>query len=158
MIILIIGIGLLGEECLNKTCAYVTYWVFCPFISLRYIHILPSAPCPQTHLNCVVTFFFPWRCGGLVPKRGCLLTLAYYVFPRWYEFRERRWNDILTGENRRTRRKTCPGATLFTINLTRIDPGANPGVCGERPATNDLSHGTSVLFPYCETPSFISIK
>jgi hypothetical protein len=26
--------------------------------------------------------FFPEGVVGLVPKRGCLLTLAYYVFPR----------------------------------------------------------------------------
>jgi hypothetical protein len=75
--------------------------------------------------------------------RGCLLTLAYYAFPRWYEFEERRWNDILTGENRRTRRKTCPSATLSTTNPAWIEPGANPGLRGERPASNDLSHGTA---------------
>jgi hypothetical protein len=91
----------------------------------------------------VMGSFFP-ECGvGLVPKRGCLLTLAYYAFPRWYEFGERRWNDILTGEKRRTRRNTCPSATLSTKNPTWIDPGANPGLRGERPATNDLSHGTA---------------
>jgi hypothetical protein len=82
---------------------------------------------------------------GLVPKHGCLLTLAYYAFPRWYEFGEQRWNDILTGENRRTRRKTCPSATLSTTNSTWIDPGANPGLRGERPATNDLSHRTAII-------------
>jgi hypothetical protein len=49
---------------------------------------------------------------------------------------------ILTGKNRRTRRKTCPSATLSATNPTWIDPGANPGLRGERPATNDLSHGT----------------
>jgi hypothetical protein len=49
---------------------------------------------------------------------------------------------ILTGENRRTRRKTCPSATLST-NPTWIDPSANPGLRGEMPATNDLSHGTA---------------
>jgi hypothetical protein len=26
--------------------------------------------------------FFPGGGVGLVPKRGCLLTLAYYAFPR----------------------------------------------------------------------------
>jgi hypothetical protein len=83
------------------------------------------------------SFLSPEGGVGLVPKRGCLLTLAYYSFPRWYEFGERRWNDILTGENRRTRRKTCPSATLSTINPIWIDPGLR----GERPATNDLSHG-----------------
>jgi hypothetical protein len=87
--------------------------------------------------------FFPEGGVGLVPKRGCLLTLAYYAFPRRYGFGERRWNDILTGENRKTRRKTCPSATLSTTNLTWIDQCANPGLRGERPATNDLSHGTA---------------
>jgi hypothetical protein len=50
---------------------------------------------------------------------------------------------IFTGENRRTRRKACPSATLSTTNPTWIDLGANPGLCGKRPATNDLSHGTA---------------
>jgi hypothetical protein len=50
---------------------------------------------------------------------------------------------ILTGETRRTRRKTCPNAALSTTNPTWIDPGANPGLRGERPATDDLSHGTA---------------
>jgi hypothetical protein len=83
---------------------------------------------------------------GLVPKHGCLLTLPYYVFPTWYQFGERRWNSILTGENRRTRRKTCPSATLSTTNPTWIDPGANSGLRGERPATNDLRHGTALSY------------
>jgi hypothetical protein len=61
--------------------------------------------------------------------------LAYYEFRRWYEFEERRWNDTDRG-NRRTRRKTCPSATLSTTNPTWIDPGANPGLRGERPAPN----------------------
>jgi hypothetical protein len=54
----------------------------------------------------------------------------------------------LTGENRSTRRKTCPSATLSTTNPTWIDPGSNPGLSGERPATNRLSHGTVKLFLY----------
>jgi hypothetical protein len=51
---------------------------------------------------------------------------------------------ILTGENIRTQRKTCPSATLSTTNNTWIDPGANLGLRGERPATNDLSHGMAL--------------
>jgi hypothetical protein len=100
----------------------------------RYILTVPEARIKD------VSFFPPGV--GLVPKRGYQLTLAYYAFPRWYEFGERRWNDM-TGENRRTRRKTCPSATLSTTNPTWIDPGSNPGLRGERPATNDLSHGTA---------------
>ena len=49
----------------------------------------------------------------------------------------------LTGENLSTRRKTCPSATLSTRNPTWTDPGSNPGLRGERPATNRLSHSTA---------------
>jgi hypothetical protein len=41
---------------------------------------------------------------------------------------------ILTGENRRTRRKPCPSSTLSTTDPAWIDPGANPGLHCERPA------------------------
>jgi hypothetical protein len=47
----------------------------------------------------------------------------------------------LRGENRSTRGKSCPSATLSTTNPTWTDPGPNPGLRGERPATNRLSHG-----------------
>jgi hypothetical protein len=100
-----------------------------------------------TLLNPIIYFFPPEGGVGLVPKRGCLLTLAYYAFPRRYEFGERRWNDIDRG-NRKTRRKICPSINLSTINPTWIDPGANPGLRGETPTTNDLSHGTTHLFIY----------
>jgi hypothetical protein len=60
------------------------------------------------------------------------------------------WNPggmILTAKNRRTRAKTCPSDTLSTINATWTDPGLR----GERPATDRLSHGTALqhmlLFP-----------
>ena len=48
----------------------------------------------------------------------------------------------LTGENRSTRRKTCPSTTLSTTNPTWTDQESNPGLRGERPATNRLSHVT----------------
>jgi hypothetical protein len=59
----------------------------------------------------------------------------------------------LTGENRKSRRKTCPSATLSTTNATWIDPGANPGLHGERPATNYLSHGTAQYPSYKQLAS-----
>jgi hypothetical protein len=40
--------------------------------------------------------------------------------------------------------ENLPSATLSTTNPTWIDPGANPGLRGERPATNRLSHGTAL--------------
>jgi hypothetical protein len=49
----------------------------------------------------------------------------------------------LTGENRRTRGKTCPSSTLSTTNPTWTDPGSNPGLRGGRPAANSVSHGTA---------------
>jgi hypothetical protein len=61
---------------------------------------------------------------------------------------------LLTRENRRTRRKTCPSATLSTTNPIWIEPGANPGHRGERPATNDLSHGTAIFC--CFSPNRLS--
>jgi hypothetical protein len=53
---------------------------------------------------------------------------------------------IIDRENRRTRRKTCPSATLSTTNPTWIDPGANQGLRSERPASNDLSHELRCYF------------
>jgi hypothetical protein len=36
--------------------------------------------------------------------------------------------------------------SLSVTNLTWTDPGANPGLCGERPVTNRLSHATAYGF------------
>jgi hypothetical protein len=49
----------------------------------------------------------------------------------------------LTGENRSTRRKTCPSVTLYTKNPTSTDLGSKTGLCGDRLATNHFSYGTS---------------
>jgi hypothetical protein len=51
----------------------------------------------------------------------------------------------LTVENRSTRRKTYPIATLSTTILTWTDRRSNPGIRGERPATNRLSRGTALF-------------
>jgi hypothetical protein len=51
--------------------------------------------------------------------------------------------EWLIGENRSTRGKTCPSTTFSTTNPTWTDTESNPGLCGERPATNRLSHGTA---------------
>jgi hypothetical protein len=65
---------------------------------------------------------------------------------------------ILTGGNRRTRRKTCPSATLSTTNPTWIGPGAKPGLRGERPATNHPSHGDYYVRKIFRTCSLIMLK
>jgi hypothetical protein len=68
--------------------------------------------------------------------RGWLLTLAYYAFPRLYQFEERRWNYL---------------STFSYTNPTWNKPGANTGLRVERLSTNDLSHGTvySYLIKHC---------
>jgi hypothetical protein len=47
---------------------------------------------------------------------------------------------ILRGENQRTRRKTCPSATMPTTNPTWTDPGLR----GQRSVTNCLRRGTTI--------------
>jgi hypothetical protein len=70
---------------------------------------------------------FPPEGGvGLVPKRGCLLTLAYYAFPRWYEFEERRWNDIDRGKQKNSEKNLSQ--CHFVHNISHMDwPGREPG-------------------------------
>jgi hypothetical protein len=60
-----------------------------------------------------------------------------------YEYGEPRWNDI-DSEKPKNSEKGCSSATLSTTNLTYTDPGANPGLRGDRPATNSLTHGTAL--------------
>jgi hypothetical protein len=81
--------------------------------------------------------------GGvvLVPKRGCLLTLAYYVFPRWYEFLERRWNYILTGE-KPVPVPLCPPQIPHGLTLARTRASA---VRGRRLTTWDRARPSLVL-------------
>ena len=49
---------------------------------------------------------------------------------------------MLTGENRRPRTETYPGATSSTANVTWTGPRPNPGLRGERPAADSVSRST----------------
>jgi hypothetical protein len=51
------------------------------------------------------------------------------------------WWDYIDRGNWRTRRKAWLSTTLFTTNHTWIDPGANPDLRGEKPATNGQRSG-----------------
>jgi hypothetical protein len=55
-----------------------------------------------------------------------------------YEYGELQWNYT-----ERIKSKNCHSATLSTTNPTWIDSGANPGLRGDRLATNSLKHGTA---------------
>jgi hypothetical protein len=71
-----------------------------------------------------------------------LLTGLLSITQTMYKYGEPRWNDIDRG-SRGIRRKTRPSATLSTTDLTWTGPGEIPGLRGERPATNRLSHTTT---------------
>ena len=46
---------------------------------------------------------------------------------------------VMTGENRITRRRACPIASMSTTNRTRTDVQSTLGLRGERPVPNHLS-------------------
>jgi hypothetical protein len=52
---------------------------------------------------------------------------------------EHRWNETDRGKPKYS------GKNLSTTNPTWTNPESNPGLHGERPATNRLSHGTTYL-------------
>jgi hypothetical protein len=52
----------------------------------------------------------------------------------------------MKGEKPNKSEETCPSATLPTTNPTWTDPGVNPGLRGERQATNRLSNVTACLY------------
>jgi hypothetical protein len=54
----------------------------------------------------------------------------------------------LTGENRRTRGRTCPSPTLSTTNPKWTDPGSKPGLRGGRPAATRLRIARPNTMPY----------
>jgi hypothetical protein len=58
--------------------------------------------------------------------------------------REHCWNDT-DRVKRSTQSKTCPSATWSAINLTRNGLVSNPNLRGDRPATNRLNHGRSLV-------------
>jgi hypothetical protein len=55
---------------------------------------------------------------------------------------EHRWIET-EKEKQKYSGKTSPSTTLSTIKSIWTKLGSNPGFCGEKPATNRLSHGTA---------------
>jgi hypothetical protein len=64
----------------------------------------------------------------------------------FFQVMEYRWNEIDRRIPKYLGGKIRPSATLSTTNPTSTDPGSNLGLCGERTATNRLSHGTAVCY------------
>jgi hypothetical protein len=113
---------------------YIASWPM--FISYSFIL------CCVTYAQKVVIFvtvlkWGDYACVGLPQLMGPLSSSQ--MMHEWI------WSSreiILTGRNRRTRRKSCPSVTLST-NPTWIVLDANPGLRGGKPATNRLSCGTA---------------
>jgi hypothetical protein len=93
---------------------------------------------------------------GETMSLNCGHQRAYCSSQRWYIHME---PDRMTvnSESRRTRRKTCPSATLSTADLTWSNPVANPGFRGNRPATNHLNHRPHVGWDAC-LPSMLTFE
>ena len=107
--------------------------------------------CAQWQITFCIHFFFAWwrapqqmlrahRCL----KASCATRVMKMssFFYQVLQIMEHQWNEIDRGKPT-TRRKPCPSATLSTTNLTWTDPGSNPGLRCEMPATDRLSHGTA---------------
>jgi hypothetical protein len=108
-------------------------------------HVLPVE---WTELYCIICFFLWWRAPQ--QKLRTHRSLEAYCATLWWRwkiislffiFRSNgatvEWN--WQRENRSTRGKTCPRATLSTTNSTCTDKRSNPGLRGGRPATNRLA-------------------
>ena len=67
---------------------------------------------------------------------------------------EHRWNKNYGGKPKYSGEKPV---SVPTTNPTWTDPGSNPGLRGERPATNRLSHGTATKQCYSESSVRITI-
>jgi hypothetical protein len=49
------------------------------------------------------------------------------------------------GETQETRTENCSSAASSTTNIPRSDPGLNPRLCYEKPASNRLRYGMNVV-------------
>jgi hypothetical protein len=116
-----------------------------------------------SYITLVATGCKAWVCGRwLAGITGSNSSLVSVVFCQVEDSATgRAWcicGMILTGENRSTRRKTCPGATLSTINLTWTGP--KPDLCVERPVTNHVIYGmalkTEMMREHCASIRNIS--
>jgi hypothetical protein len=69
---------------------------------------------------------------------------------------EQWWNDNDRGKPKNSS-KSCPIATLSSTNFPWTDPGANPRLRRETPATNRSSHGTAEINIYWDKVTYIGL-
>jgi hypothetical protein len=68
-------------------------------------------------------------------------------FTKFLQLMERQWNEI-GRENRQLGEKPVPLPLCPPQISHGLDLGSNPGLRGERPATNRLSHGTAMALTF----------
>jgi hypothetical protein len=138
--------GLRGERPATNRLSHGTALRQCSFRSV--VHCVETER--EKRLSVVTFFFFAWWRAPqqMLRTHHSLKAFCATLWWRWailyqvLQVMEHQWNEIDRGK-RTTRRKTCPSATLSTTNPKWTDPGSNPGIRGERPATNRLRHGTA---------------
>jgi hypothetical protein len=81
-----------------------------------------------------------WDCVSELRPSICLLSILREI----YDVEEQRWNDIDRKNPKNSEKNQSKCQFVYHTNPTWTDSGANPGLGGERPATNDLSHGTTI--------------
>jgi hypothetical protein len=72
------------------------------------------------------------------------LTDISFIPQKIYEYGGR-WNDTDRRKPKNSEKNLSQRQFFSTTNPTGIDPGANPGIRGEWPATNHMSHGTAPM-------------
>jgi hypothetical protein len=150
-------VNILQVTCYAKhVCKFVTCHMFLQLAVWLDLHVSLTLDliysCHRWWVSCITissTFLLLLLLFISMGVRLCLWTAAtnrLLVHPQMiHEYKEPRWNNTDRGKPKNSE-KTRPSATLSTTSPTRIDPSANPGLRGERPATNGLSHGTAY---YC---------
>jgi hypothetical protein len=93
--------------------------------------------CSEYYATIVSFSFLVWGETWVYLVHRSLIGLLYRS--RMIRVWSSRWNENWQGKLKYSE-KTCPGATLSTINPTWPDLGSNPGRRGGKPATNGLSY------------------
>jgi hypothetical protein len=119
---------------LLKTAVYFFISKLLQNIQNAFVHTYIYSSYIRTYMPVIYT-------DGVTISLNCAHKRACFSSCRWYTSMVIHSATILTWENQRTRRKTCPSAILSFTNIIWTDKGANPGLHGERPATNRLGYG-----------------